>query len=180
MHLLDLDAKQCSVTLRASPVHVDLGAIGKGYAVEAMANLLAQWEIDIALLHGGRSTVFALGAPPGMPGWPVVLNNPREPSQVLHRPLLHNQALSGSGLQKGQHIINPRTAQPLANGRAAWALTPSAATSDAISTAFMIMEVEEIEAYCRQHPEVSALILAEGGEGIEEFRFGSWELAWNT
>lgn len=171
MQLLDLDEAQFAVTLQASPVHVDLGAIGKGYAVEVMASLLREWEIDTALIHGGRSSVFALGAPPEKAGWPLTISNPLRREQILARLNLRHQAVSGSGLQKGQHIINPRTGQPLSGKRAAWAIAPQAAASDAVSTAFMVMAPEEIQAYCEQHPEVQAMVIGADDED-EVLRYG--------
>jgi thiamine biosynthesis lipoprotein len=177
MQLLNLDEAQHTVTLQASPVHVDLGAVGKGYAVDVMTNLLREWDIETALIHGGRSSVFALGAPPEKAGWPLTISNPLRHEQILAPLNLRNQAVSGSGLQKGQHIINPRTGHPLAGKRAAWAITPEAAASDAISTAFMIMPSEEIEAYCQDHSEVRALLifLEENAQEEKIFYYGAWE-----
>jgi len=179
MTLLELDEAQHTVTLQASPMHVDLGAVGKGYAVEVMTNLLHEWDIEIALIHGGRSSVFALGAPPEKSGWPLTLSHPMRPGEILNHLALCNQAISGSGLQKGQHIINPRTGQPLSGKRATWAITPDAATSDAISTAFMNMTPEEIAAYCEQHRELRALLITQDEDAPPEkiLRFGAWEEA---
>lgn len=178
MHLLKLDELEHTVTLLASPVYLDLGAIGKGYAVDVMANLLREWEIAVALLHGGRSSVYALGAPPGTEGWPLSISNPMRSEQPPMMCYLCNQAVSGSGLQKGQHIIDPRSGQPLAAKRAAWAITPEAAISDAISTAFMSMTLEEISGYCAQHAETRAIIAMTEEEGPENFlQFGGTSLA---
>jgi thiamine biosynthesis lipoprotein len=107
MSLLLLDDLRHTVTLQASPVHVDLGAIGKGYAVDVLTNLLREWDIDTALIHGGRSSVFALNSPAGVTGWPLTICNPMNREQILAHLNLRDQAISGSGLQKGQHIINP-------------------------------------------------------------------------
>lgn len=177
MTLLDLDEAQHTVTLQASPMHLDLGAVGKGYAVDVMTNLLREWDIEIALIHGGRSSVFALGAPPKKSGWPLTLSHPQRPTEILNHLTLRNQAISGSGLQKGQHIINPRTGQPLSGQRASWAITLDAATSDAVSTAFMNMTPEEILVYCEQHRDVWALLIAPDEETLQEknWRFGAWE-----
>lgn len=176
MALLDLDETQHTVTLQASPMHVDLGAVGKGYAVDVMTNLLRAWDIEITLIHGGRSSVFALGTPPGKSGWPLTLSYPQRPGEIINHLTLCNQAISGSGLQKGQHIINPRTGEPLSGKRATWAITPDAATSDAVSTAFMIMAPEEIAAYCEQHRGVCALLIMQDENTRHEkvLRFGGW------
>src|SRR5574342_132589 len=97
MALLDLDEVQHTVTLQVSPMHVDLGAVGKGYAVDVMTNLLREWEIEMALIHGGRSSVFALGAPSEKLGWPLTLSHPQRPGEILNYLALRDQATSGSG-----------------------------------------------------------------------------------
>ena len=72
---------------------------------------------------------------------------------------MQGRALSGSGLQKGSHIIDPRTAQPVKGKYAAWACAPDAAAADALSTAFMVMTPDEVGKYCLHHPDVLAVIV---------------------
>jgi thiamine biosynthesis lipoprotein len=178
-HLLQLDESEHTVQLSASPVQVDLGGIGKGYAVDRVAELLREWSVDIALISGGYSSVLALDAPVDTKGWPLTLSNPDNRKQILARPCLQGRALSGSGLQKGQHIIDPRTAQPVKRKRAAWASASNAATADALSTAFMVMSPDEIGQYCSRRPDVSAMIMLEGqGKDAQKdkiLRFGPWK-----
>jgi thiamine biosynthesis lipoprotein len=177
--LLLLDEADHTVRLLASPVEIDLGGIGKGYAVDRMAELLREWSIDTALISGGYSSVLALDAPPGTKGWPLTLSNPANRKQILARPCLRAGALSGSGLQKGQHIIDPRTGQPVDGKYAAWSSATDAATADALSTAFMIMSPDEIRQYCSLHPHRLAMIMLQ--EQDKETRkdkilhFGPWE-----
>ncbi len=175
-HLLQLNENARTITVKLSPVHVDLGGIGKGYAIDKLVELLRDWEIKTALIHGGTSSVFALGAPAGLKGWPVTLSSPNN-KQILARLHLRNQALSGSGLQKGQHIIDPRTARPVEGNLAAWACSPYAAATDALSTAFMILRPDEVEAYCMQNQDVLAmLVTGENNEGKDEvLYFGPWD-----
>src|SRR5208283_1650695 len=60
---------------------------------------------------------------------------------------LKNVSLSGSGLAvKGKHILDPRTGQPARRQNRAWALTETAAESDALSTACMVLDEMEITA----------------------------------
>jgi thiamine biosynthesis lipoprotein len=160
--LLQLDESEHTVRLLASPVQVDLGGVGKGYAVDRMAELLREWSIDITLISGGYSSVLALDGPAGTKGWPLTLSNPDNRKEILARPCLQGRAISGSGLQKGQHIIDPRTAQSVKGKFAAWASAPDAATADALSTAFMVMSPDEIRQYCSRHPDVSAMIMLKG------------------
>ena len=56
------------MALLASPIRVDLGGVGKGYAVDRMAEMLKEWSIDLRLIHGGFSSVLALDAPRRLEG----------------------------------------------------------------------------------------------------------------
>ncbi|MHC4574723.1 MAG: FAD:protein FMN transferase [Planctomycetota bacterium] len=179
MHLLRLDEDEHTVQLLADSVQADLGGIGKGYAIDKMADLLREWGIDTAVLHGGYSSVLALAAPPGTKGWPVTLTNPADMKQTLACLYLQDRAFGGSGLQQGRHIIDPRSARPAAGRIAAWASATDAATADALSTAFMVMTPDEVSHYCLHHPPVLAMIVME--EWDEEaqkqkiLRYGPWK-----
>lgn len=178
LHLIKLDEAEHTVRLPAGPVLIDLGGIGKGYAVDRMAALLRDWSIDAALIHGGCSSVLALSGPRGTKGWPVTLSYPSNRRRTVARFHLRNQAISGSGLQKGQHIIDPRTAQPVKGKRAAWCWAPTAAVADALSTAFMVMTPDEVRQYCLSHPDTLAMIVTEVGKTYTQeggiLRYGPW------
>lgn len=191
MHLITLDEAEHTVTKRqlgTSPsstraglsrsVQIDLGGFGKGYAIDQMAKLLGEWSIDTALIHGGCSSVLALNAPPAIEGWPVTLSDPCNRRQTLARLYLQDHALSGSGLQQGQHIIDPRAAQPVQDKLAAWARAPCAAVADALSTAFMVMSPDEVRQYCLNHSDTLAMLVTDGrGTGAKSnvLHFGPWK-----
>lgn len=176
MSLLRLDEGRLTVELFSSPIRVDLGGIGKGYGVDRMAELLREWDVDRALIHGGFSSVLALDAPHEMAGWPVTLSDPSDRTRTLVRLQLERTAVSGSGLEKGQHIIDPRLAKPIAGKVAAWSVTPDAATGDALSTAFMVMTPDEVKEYCTAHPGVRALLIAPADEGAAHIiPAGPWQ-----
>jgi len=172
-----LDEGRHTVELLKAPVQVDLGGIGKGYAVDRMGEVLREWDVPVALVHGGYSSVLALDAPPGMKGWPLTFTHPQNGTTIARVQLCH-RALSSSGVRKGQHIIDPRTGRPVDAKLAAWSSARDAATADALSTAFMIMDVGEIERYCSTHSDAtSLLILGPGGEGSKAdqiVQFGPW------
>jgi len=157
--LIKLDETEHTIQLLDSPIQIDLGGIAKGYAIDQMAELLKEWSIDTALINGGCSSVLALGKPAN--GWHITLSNPADCEEVLANLYLHDRAVSGSGLLKGQHIINPNTAEPVKGRKAAWASTPSAAVADALSTAFMIMPQDKIEKYCQCYPDTLAMVVSE-------------------
>jgi thiamine biosynthesis lipoprotein len=165
MDLILLHEPTHAVALIASPVRVDLGAVGKGYAVDRMAEMLREWSIDRALIHGGFSSVLALDAPQGMAGWPVTLSHPNDRRRTLARVSLKGVSVSGSGLEKGRHTIDPRTGEPAEGKIATWSIAPDAARADAISTAFMVMTPNEVSDYCADHPQVRGLLIMQGDSG---------------
>jgi FAD:protein FMN transferase len=169
MSMLRLDENGCTVELFVSPIRIDLGGVGKGYGVDRMADLLREWDIDRALIHGGFSSVLALDAPEGTAGWPVTLSDPNDRRRILARLQLARMAVSGSGMEKGQHIVDPRVARPIEGKIAAWSVTADAATGDVFSTAFMIMTPAAVKDYCVRHPGICALLIMlteEGGEHV--------------
>jgi len=173
---LKLDKGRYTVQQPAKVVKIDLGGIGKGYAIDKMAELLGEWGIDTALIHSGYSSVLALNEPAGTKGWPIVLSSPDDYKQTLARLRLRNRAISGSGLQNGPHIINPRTGRPVEDRRAAWACGTDAATADALSTAFMVMTAGQVRQYCLSHPDVLAMIVLDGCDTEAQIvRFGHWQ-----
>jgi thiamine biosynthesis lipoprotein len=161
MHLILFDEPTHAIALAASPVRVDLGGIGKGYAVDKMAEMLREWSIDRALIHGGFSSVLALDAPRGTEGWPVTLSHPLDRRRTLARLALERVAVSGSGVEKGPHIIDPRCGEPVRGKIAAWSIASDATRADALSTAFMLMTPDEITGYCAEHPKVRALLVVQ-------------------
>lgn len=143
---------------------LDLGAIGKGYALDHAAALLAEWGIECFLIHGGTSTALASGSAPGLvpgeSGWPVGVGGTWDLDDIPKRLLLRDRALSGSGSEvKGRHVLDPRTGRPAEGHLAAWVSHPSAAVADALSTAFLAMSHKEVRRYCRDHPDVWALLI---------------------
>jgi thiamine biosynthesis lipoprotein len=77
MDRVELDPGQLTVRFAREGVMLDLGAIGKGYAIERAADLLREAGVTSALLHGGTSTVYALGHPPEAEHWTVAVEAPR-------------------------------------------------------------------------------------------------------
>jgi thiamine biosynthesis lipoprotein len=160
----ELDAESHTVARTTAETTIDLGGIGKGFAIDKMAELLREWEISSALLHGGYSSVLALEAPGSSAGWPVTISDPVEAGHILKKLSLRNSAMGASGMEKGPHIIDPRSGRPVEGRIASWAFAPDATEADALSTAFMVMKPKAVERYCRDHPGTAALIVTEEGE----------------
>jgi len=174
MHLLAIDDDRQSVTVLKAGVQVDLGGIGKGLALDRLAALLREREVQAALVHGGRSSVLALGSPPGKDGWDLAFREIPDSKLELPPLLLKDRGVSGSAQGPKPHIMDPRTGQFVTDRLGAWAAAPTAAESDALSTAFMMMTVEQIEAFCKKRPEVSAMIALRAKRRDRLVTFGKW------
>jgi thiamine biosynthesis lipoprotein len=173
MRHLVLDQQQRMLRFLTRGVQINLGSIGKGYALDRVAELLRQhWNIHTALLHGGSSSVLGLGAPPGQPlGWAVGLGHPWNPKRRLGVIRLRDQALGTSSAtyqhlvhegRKLGHILDPRTGWPADQLASATAVAPSAAQADALATAFFVLGEAQVRVYCQKHPEIGAVLLPHG------------------
>ncbi len=174
VNLIDLDEATLTISLKEVVPKIDLGAIGKGYAVDRASDLLLEWGVENAMVHGGGSSVFAFGNCPRAKGWPVTISSPDHSGEVKEIISLRKKSLSGSGIGRRQHIIDPRTGSLVTQRLAAWVCSESAAESDAISTACMILDETEIQRYSRLHPGTWAMICEidhSGGE-YRYARFG--------
>ena len=175
MELLEINETEYAVGVKTDGVRIDLGGIGKGYAVDRLAQLLTEWEIENAMILGGASTVYGMGHGHEHKGWPVRLSAPNQEGRLLASLYLRQEALSASGtLARGEHVIDPRRGEPVRKVLRAWARAPSAAQADALSTAFCVMTEEEVKEYCRRHEEIGAMILVKGENQTEPIRLGHW------
>lgn len=162
---LKLNEEDFSAEVLTEGVQFDLGGIGKGYAAEKMAEILREWSLGQALVLAGASSVLSVSVPEGMTGWPIKLRHPDNHEDVLARFELTEGAISGSGNQKGQHIIDVRSVEgvPVEGRLAAWAMAPDAVAADALSTAFMMLSTGDIDDYCLANPGTAAIIVPHVG-----------------
>jgi thiamine biosynthesis lipoprotein len=185
---LELNETERTVRFLKAGLELNLGAIGKGYALDRAADSLVASGLNDFLIHGGNSSVIARGGRQNSEfriqdsefshGWSVGLRHPLKPDVRLAEFFLHNQALgtSGSGSQffhhQGKrygHIIDPRTGWPAELVLSATVIAPTAEQSDSLSTAFYVMGVEQAGEFCRQNEEISALLITQkkSAGGIE-------------
>jgi FAD:protein FMN transferase len=170
MDKVELDTANRTVSFRDPGVALHINCIGKGYALDRMAERLAADAVENFLLHGGQSSVLARGRCPGSnrAGWTIGIPHPLRPGDRLGEVELVDEALgtSGSATQsfehEGQrygHLLNPRTGHPVTGIYTASAVAPTAAEADALSTAFYVMGPERVGEFCAARPEVAAILV---------------------
>lgn len=136
--------------LRAGP-WLDLGALGKGYALDQAAALLSEWDITSGCLIAGGSSLRGLGGS----GWSLEIDQAKAP---LSLPGEFCLGASGFQFQPG-HIIDSRPLPIKAATARALVLASNAALADALSTAAMLLTPEQLARLTRDRPGVASLVV---------------------
>jgi thiamine biosynthesis lipoprotein len=185
MHLVQLNRQNFTVGFATAGVMLDLGAIGKGYAVDCATEILREAGVTSALLHSGTSTVSAIGTPPGEDSWKIAIDQPavRTTSTVAEnssnhsseatKPLttisLKDESLSVSAVwgksfqAEGRtvgHVLDPRTGRPVSAAILAAVVLPSATETDALSTALLALGKDGHESLAKLRPGIRTLLIS--------------------
>jgi len=168
MEHVEIDEDSSSVRFLKPGMSLDLGAVGKGYAIDRAAACLRELGIGCAFLHGGTSTSYGLGKPPGGVGWSVRVSCgdglPQAPA-VFH---LRDTALSVSAVHGREvriggktygHVIDPRTGQPVRGTLLAAVTADSGTDAEALSTALLVLGPQWLSELARADPRAEALVL---------------------
>ena len=179
-NLIQLDPLNHTVRLSVAGVSIDFGGIGKGYALDRCADFMTTVGIESFLVHGGSSSILARGtrlSGTTDEGWTVGIRHPlRADRRLLELQLCHRAVgTSGAGTKQFYHqgkryghVIDPRTGYPSDGVLSTTVVAPSAATADALSTAFYVLGVDAAAEYCQAYSEVSAIITTLGPSGSVE------------
>ena len=168
---LRFDDQQRTLAFARPGMEINLGAIGKGYALDRCAERLLEAGISDFLLHGGQSSIVARGDVAGGSGWLVGLRDPVRPERRIAEIRLRNRALGTSGTanqffyhqgRRYGHIVDPRTGRPAQDLLGTTVLAPSGAEADALATALFVMGREAAGAYCQSHPELAGILISAG------------------
>lgn len=168
MRFVQLDEEAVTVRFEHETMSLNLGAIGKGYAVGEMASLLQDRRVEAALISGGTSSVYAIGSPPDGDAWTVGIRHPVNRAERLTTIRLCDRSLSISGGHerfvesdgvKYSHVVDPRTGWPADDLLVAAVTGPDPAEGDALSTAFLVLGEKGAREYCDAHAEVGALLV---------------------
>ena len=161
MQHVELDRKNFTVRFTQPGVMLDLGAIGKGYAIDQAAELLREAGVSQALIHGGTSTVCAIGGP-----WKVAIDSDKnEPIAIveLTDTALSVSAVWGKSIRIGKktygHVLDPRSGKPVTRALLAAVILPSATETDALSTALLTLGIPGDKRIQSLRPAIRTLVM---------------------
>jgi thiamine biosynthesis lipoprotein len=147
-----------AVTCDAPGREIDLGGIGKGFALDRLKEILTDWGAEGGLLTAGASSLLAFGPD----AWPVELTGDRESLRVS----LFNESLSASGTSiQGSHIIHPGgdEAMPPSPCKRVWVTAPTAVLAEIWSTALMLLDPDLIPEFIAGDETVTAVHIDRNG-----------------
>lgn len=172
---IELDPQAGTVKLRKAGMLLDLGGIGKGYAADAVLELLKQRGITRALVAAGGDIAVS-DPPPGKKGWTVgiaPLNPNQNPSRFL---ILANAAVSTSGEaeqhvvidgKRYSHIVNPHTGIGLVGQMSVTVVAANGKTADPMTKVVSILGAKEGLKIIDSLPAMAALIVRKTDTGVE-------------
>jgi thiamine biosynthesis lipoprotein len=191
MRFVELDPRGFAVELRRPGMILDLGAIGKGWAIDRAVEILKDAGVTSAFVHGGTSTVYAIGTPPDQPAWKVAIDAPQlgapapravatgsdPPPGVVALAELKDESLSVTAVwgkaievngKRYGHVIDPRTGWPVSSSCLAAVVLPSATDTDALSTALLCLGPDGQDLLRRLYPDIRTLVASplEGSSSV--------------
>jgi len=180
MQHVELEPKSFTVRFARDGMMIDLGAIGKGYALERAVELLNDAGVHSALLHGGTSTVHAIGTQPDGSPWTIAIERPRldpgDDAHLLAQVPLTNEAMSvsavwGRSFEAGGktygHVIDARTGHPTEAALLSAIVLPSATETDALSTALLTLGAGGLPKIVGLRPGARGLVVDRSGSQLK-------------
>lgn len=155
-----LTVKEDGAVKTVEGMRMDLGGIGKGFAVDRMAETLRK-RGALSFCIDSTSDVLAGEPPPGRKGWALKVDAGNGERRSL---LLSRAAVSTSGSARQMvkiggaeysHVLDPRTGLGVTEGRQVSVQAPSAALADALATAGGVMREEDFRSLAAALPGVS-------------------------
>lgn len=136
--IFSINPNRPEVTCITKGRELDLGGIGKGFALDCAAQILADLEVDSALFSAGASTHLTFGESP----WKLSLKGDMQRLEVD----LAGAALSSSGTAiQGSHIVHPESGRVIEYPQQRiWTIAATGAEADAFSTACLMLDSSQI------------------------------------
>ena len=167
------------VVKQDSRIMLSCSAVAKGYSVDVVARLLDRKGIKNYMVDIGGEVVVK-GKNPSDGLWRIGINKPVDDSLAVNQDLQTILEISDLGLatsgnyrnyyykdgKKYAHTIDPRTGYPVQHSiLSSTVIAKDCMTADALATAFMVMGLEEAEAFCKANPEIDAYFIYSGENG---------------
>ena len=166
---VELDPAGRSVRFRKPGLEINLGSVGKGFALDRAADILRNAGLEEALVHAGNSSCLAWGDPAADgSGWRVSVRHPTRRGGDCLFLKLRDRGMGTSGIaeqcceidgRRYGHILDPRDGRPATRYLNVTVVAREAALADALSTAFFSMNPDEIRAVCERYPDVGAVLI---------------------
>lgn len=165
--------KPGTVFLKNMKTQIDLGAIGKGYAVDKALEIIRKCGINNGCINLGGN-IYVLGTPPGKNAWKIGVQHPRNVNEILGYLELKNEATATSGDyerffefngKRYSHILNPQTGRPVSGTIATTIVAPTGTEVDALSTSVFVLGHEKGLELVKRIPNVDAMIAYKDKDG---------------
>lgn len=178
---LQFNIKDRTIQYPSPGFMMDLGGIGKGFAIDLAAEILRDAGVTSALIHGGTSSAYAIGHPPDQDSWKIAITPPPDsdssntlpPSPVgvvslvdtaFSMSAVWGKAFESDGKTYG-HVIDPRTGYPTQGACLSAVVLPSATEADAMSTALLVGGEKDFPWLSQLRKDMSSLIGMHDGTG---------------
>ena len=159
---VEVDREKGTIALLRSGLILDLGGIGKGYALDRAALVLESHGCNRALLDFGGQ-LLALDPPPGETSWPVGIFDPRDGKSILHElPLVRSSLATTARYERGEHLVQLLDSSSPSRILTTSVLCDSAAEADALSTTVALVSHERANEVLGNYRNASAVILVDG------------------
>lgn len=174
----NIKISQNTISYGSSCLKMDYGAIGKGYVVDEILEIIRSKGIQQAIINFGGN-IYSLGSPADQEYWEIGINNPSEHGKTLTTIGLKDYGIATSGDYekyfeiKGKrysHIINPVTGMPVKNISSVTVAAKSATEADALSTAFSVMGLEKTKEFIQKRPDIAVMFVEKKGDESEIFK----------
>lgn len=165
--------KTGTVFFKNTQTQIDLGAIGKGYAVDKALEIVKKFGVKNACINLGGN-IYVSGTPYDKTAWKIGVQHPRNAGEILGYLELRDEATATSGDyerffemngKRYAHIINPLTGRPVSGTIATTIVAPTGTEVDALSTSLFVLGHEKGLELVRKIPNVHAMIISEGNDG---------------
>ncbi len=165
--------KPATIFFKNIQTQMDLGAIGKGYAVDKALEIIRKYGISNGCINLGGN-IYVLGTPPGKNAWKIGVQHPRNSGEILGYLELKNEATATSGDyerffefngKRYSHIINPQTGRPVSGTIATTIVAPTGTEVDALSTSVFVLGHEKGMELIKKIPNAEAMIAYEEKDG---------------